>query len=181
MTEHCGLAEAGKLAALRGDHVEALAYYRRAMHVAASSQASDVFLRHYLDVSLESLELSGELEAVIGWCDRALAHYEQHPPTYDVAWLDFASIRQRRGTVLLKAGRREEARVELDRAIELADRIGARLELARLLRDWTARSLFVSSDRITQEQRRLRYYSVRPDTVAGSVSALSGKEVRCAR
>jgi hypothetical protein len=176
---HVGLAEAGKAAALRGDHANALLRYRDAMRLAAELDAPDVFRRHYLEIALESLELLEEFDSVLEYCDRAIAHYTGHPPQSDVASLDLASIHQRKGAVLMKmagapsgrSGRpdaRDAAREALGQAIAIGERIGARLELARLLYGWIARGLAVPADRITREQRRLRYFSVRPDTVRPS-------------
>jgi tetratricopeptide (TPR) repeat protein len=168
MPEHLGLAEAGKVAALGGDHAQALARYREAMRLAVRDKAPEMFVRHYVEASLESLELMEEFDAVLEHCDRVIAHYTEHPPRHDAAWLDLASTQQRRGAVLLKAGRPDAARAALEEALEVGGRIGATLDLARVLHGWLSRSLFVSSARITQEQRRLRYFSVRPDTVTAA-------------
>jgi hypothetical protein len=141
-----------------------------------------VFRRHYLEISLESLELLEEFDPVIEYCDRAIAPYAEHPPQSDVASLDLASIHQRKAVVLMKMegtpsrrsdrpGARDAARQSLAQAIELADRIGARLELARLLQGWIARGFVVPADRITREQRRLRYFSVRSETMRPSAGS----------
>ena len=168
---HVRLAEAGKAAALRGDHANALLRYRDAMRLAAEQQAPAVLRRHYLEISLESLELIEEFDSVLEYCDRAIAHYAEHPPQSDVASLDLATIHQRKGAVLMKTGAREAATRAFGQAIEIGTRIGARLELARLLQGWIARGLVVSADRITREQRRVRYFSVRSDTMGPAASA----------
>ena len=162
--EHLRVAEAGNAAALRGDHQTALARYREAIRLAVQHRAPEVFFRCYMEATLESLELMDEFASVIEYCDRAVAHYAEHPPAHDVAWLDLASIHQRKGAVLMKRGDHEAAREALEQALAIGARhatVGARLELARLLHGWIARSFFVSRDRITQEQRRLHYFSVR--------------------
>jgi tetratricopeptide (TPR) repeat protein len=179
---HLHVAEAGKLAALRGDHASALLRYREALRLAAEQQAPDMFRRHYLEISLESLELLGELNSVIECCDRAIAHYTDNPPQSDVAWLDLASIHQRKGAVLMKAGEPNKARLELARALEVGAGVGAHLELARLLHGWIARGLTVPPARITHEQRRLHYFSVRSDTMRSSSESdsLTGGDERAA-
>jgi len=159
--EHLRVAEEGNVAALRGDHKAALLRYREAIRLAVQSRAPEVFFRCYMEATLESLELMEDFGSVIEYCDRATAHYAAQPPAHDVAWLDLASIHQRKGAVLLKMGDHEAARQALEAALAIGVRIGARLELARLLHGWIARSFFVSADRITQEQRRLHYFSVR--------------------
>ena len=201
---HVSLAESGKAAALRGDHANALLRYRDAMRLAAEQHAPEVFRRHYLEISLESLELLEEFDPVIEYCDRAIAHYAAHPPQSDLASLDLASIHQRKGVVLMKmegtpsrrsgrpegtapsrsgrpegtapsrSGRpdaRDAARQSLAQAIEIGERIGARLELARLLHGWIARGFVIQADRILREQRRLRYFSVRSETMRPSTAS----------
>jgi tetratricopeptide (TPR) repeat protein len=162
---HLQVAEDGRLAALRGDHPAALAHYRNAMRIAVTTGAPEVFFRHYLEASLESLELMDAFDSVLEYCDRAILHYADNPPRHDVAWLDLASIHQRRGVVLLKSGKPDPARAAFASALELADRIGAQLQLARLILSWMTRGLVVSNERILSEQRRLHYFSIRSEVL----------------
>ena len=161
---HFQVAEAGRAAALRGDHKAALTQYREAMRIAVSMSAPEVFFRHYLEATLESLELMKAYDNVLEYCDRAILHYEANPPQHDVARLDLASIHQRRGAVLFKSGKVDQARAALTRAVELADSIGAELQLARLVLGWMSRGLAISNERLLSEQRRLHYFSIRGDS-----------------
>ena len=163
---HLSIAEAGKRAALRGDHRTALGRYREAMHLAVSSGAPEVFLRHYLEAAMESLELMNEFGSVVEYCERAVDHYREHPPAHPMAWLDLGSIHQRHACVLLKQGRVDPARVTFAQAIDIAARAPARLPLAEALGGWLQRGLVVSPARVVAEQRRHRYFSIRPETVA---------------
>jgi tetratricopeptide (TPR) repeat protein len=158
---HLHLARTGQRAALDGDHTTALARYREAMHLAVSSGAPEIFFRHYLESAMESLELTGELDSVLEYCDRAIAHYAEHPPPHDLARLDLAAIHQRRGVVLLKRGDRDVAVAALGTAVELAEAVGHDLELARRLLSWLRRGLTVTTDRVISEQWRCNYFSVR--------------------
>lgn len=162
---HLRLAEAGKLAALRADHRTALGHYREAMRIAVTSGAPEVFFRHYLEAALESLELLESFDDVLAYCTKAIEHYATRPPEHAVAELDLAWIHQRRGCVLLKRGELAPAKASLEQAIARAARIDVQLPLAALLLDWLRRGLAVTRHRVLAEQRRLRYFSVRPDTV----------------
>lgn len=162
---HLSIAEAGKRAALRGDHRTALGHYREAMRMAVSSGAPEVFFRHYLEATLESLELMNEFDSVFEYCERAFEHYREHPPEHPIAWLDLASIHQRHASVLLKQGQVGPARVAFEQAIDIAARAPARLPLAEALVGWLRRGLVVSPERVVAEQRRWAYFSVRPETV----------------
>lgn len=50
---HAGVAEGGKLLALKGQHREALVCYREALRMARSVNAPQVFARHYLHCVLD--------------------------------------------------------------------------------------------------------------------------------
>ncbi|WP_437293987.1 peptidylprolyl isomerase [Sorangium sp. So ce426] len=163
--EHLTIAEAGKQAALRQDYPTALRHYREAMRLAVSSGAPEVFFRHYLEATMESLELMGAHDSVLDYCERAIEHYRSHPPAHPVAWLDLASVHQRKAAVLLKLGETGPARSALELAVATAARAPAKLPLSERLLDWLKRGLTISAERVLDEQRRLRYFSVRRDTV----------------
>lgn len=160
-SEHLAIARTGEQAALRGDHLTALAHYRDAIRLAVASRSPDVFARHYLEATLESLELMGDFESVAEFCERAVAHYEVNPPKHGLAWLDLASIYQRKGIILLKQGKTEPAYATMEVAISTAARAPATLPLCERLLDWHRRGLSVSAERLLAEQRRLRYFSIR--------------------
>jgi tetratricopeptide (TPR) repeat protein len=159
---HVGLAEQGKVHALSGDHRAALAHYREAMAQAVRAGEPEVFFRHYMECALESLELMGALDEVLAWCDRAVEHYRSSPPQHPVAARDLAHVHQRRGLVLLKLGRRDEARAALTESCQLQPRS---MPLAELIKRWIDTGLHCDAARVLAEQRRRGYFSVRPDTV----------------
>lgn len=162
---HLQEAQAGHRAALRHDHVTALRHYREAMRIAVESRAPEIFFRHYLEASLESLELLEAYDNVLAYCEKAIQFYADNPPKNDIHWHDLASIHQRRAISLLKSDRRSDALQAFQEALRIADRIPAPLPLARLVLGWLDRGLFVTRERLLTEQRRLRYFSVSADWV----------------
>lgn len=166
---HVGVAEQGKLHALQGEHDVALLYYRRAMQGAVASGAPEVFFRHYLECSVESLELSGAYDEVLDYCDRVEAHYATVTPADEdqAAFVtgDLVATSQRRALVLAKAGRTPEALVALDASAQRAAAIGVDLPLVALVGGWLRRGLHVDPERILVEQQRLCYFAVTPDSV----------------
>lgn len=165
MTElalHLGFAERGKLHALAGDHREALVHYRAAIRMAVEQGAPEVFFRHYMECSLESLEMTGAYLEVLEYCDRALAHYAAHPPTHELAHRDLAHVHQRRGVCLFKLGEREPARLALSAGLACA---GGPLPLASALLNWLRNGWHCDVARIVAEQRRHAYFTVRADQV----------------
>jgi len=163
---HYGVAEQGKLHALDGDHMLALQYYRLAMKMTIDQKSPEVFFRHYLECSLESLELMESYDDVIAYCDKAIAHYKQNPPSNEVAQKDLANIYQRRGIVLLKKGLHDEALYALQKAIALIKNKAKVMPLAVQFQRWIAANYHFNASRVVQEQKSHRYFLVRKDTVS---------------
>jgi tetratricopeptide (TPR) repeat protein len=165
---HVGIAEQGKLLALAVDHRGALRHYREAMALAVSAGEPEVFFRHYMECALESLELAGSLDDVVSYCDRAIAHHAGLALDAErqlLARRDLAHIHQRRGAVLLKLGRREQARVALAEALRLEPQD---MRLCTVLLRWVDSRLHCDAARVLAEQRRHGYFSVRAETVERS-------------
>ena len=162
---HIGIAEHGKVLALAGDHKGALRHYREAMAQTVRAADPEVFFRHYLECSIESLELMHAYDEVLAYCERAIEHYGQHATTPELEALaqrDLAHVYQRQGVVLLKQGHKAEARTAFQHALRLQP--GA-MPLASSLLHWIDRNLHGDAARILAEQRRHGYFSVRSDTV----------------
>lgn len=160
---HAGIAEQGKVHALRGEHDEALRHYREAMRLAVEDGAPEVCFRHYTQCVLESLELLGAWEEILAFCERAEDHYADNPPPNPLAQLDLASIRERRAVVLLHQGHVDRALPVLEQALEQLP--PAALPLARTLHRWLRSGLRVDPRRLRQEQERHRYFVVRREGV----------------
>lgn len=167
-TLHLGLAEHGKLLALRGQHAEAMRHYREAIRLAASQSADDGYVRTYTLYMLDSLEHSGALAEVITLCERAEAHYANHPPVDGWARMDRANHLLRKGVVLFKLGRLDEAAVSLERAI--AEARPNALPMAATALRWVQNGAYVDPGRIRAEQDRHHYFAVRRDTVNKAVA-----------
>lgn len=165
---HLGIAEAGKIAALAGDHVQALRHYREALHRVQAEAAPEVFFRHYTQCVLESLERTGAFDEIVEYCEGADAHYRSFPHLTGFQRRDHGALLERLGAVQVKAGRPEDALRTLTRALETAG--DPALPLARDLLDWLRRGLHVDARRLTALQDRHHYFSVRPDQVDPSIA-----------
>lgn len=164
---HAGVAEAGKLLALKGRHDEALAKYREALRLAHGLRAPQVFARHYLHCVLESLERMGahDQAAVLAGEAASSAASELGDGTpSDFQRRDRAFLLERQGVNRLKAGDVAGARESLGQALSLDDA----LLLSRDLLSWTARGLGVTAARLAEAQRAHGYWTVRADTVDGA-------------
>lgn len=161
---HAGVAEAGKLLALKGRHDEALAKYREALRLAHGVRAPQIFARHYLHCVLESLERTGahdQAATLAGEAASSAAAELGDGTPSDFQRRDRAFLLERQGVNRLKAGDIAAARDSLAAALALDEG----LALARDLLTWTARGLGVTAARLAEAQRAHGYWTVRADTV----------------
>ena len=159
---HLRIAESGKLFALNGDYCRALGCYRLAMHLAVRSGSPEVFFRHYLECLIEAMELNGDYEEVLAFCDRMQTLHDELEKAGELEQLDRANIHQRRGIVLLKRQHDREAEHELAEATRLS---GNGLPLSATVLRWVRSRLSPGIPRLVEEQKRHGYFSVRRDTV----------------
>lgn len=157
---HMGVAEAGKLLALRGRHHDALARYREALQLALSARAPQLFARHYLHCVLESLEHLGDYMRAAELAGTAASNSANPDPT-PFQKRDRAHLLERQGVNLARAGDVAGARAALMAALAL----DGGLPLARVLINWTTRGLAINAGRLSEAQRKHGYWVVRPDTV----------------
>ncbi|WP_108260015.1 peptidylprolyl isomerase [Mangrovicoccus ximenensis] len=160
---HVGIAEAGKLAALKGDHAGALRHYRAAIRLCVGAKAPEVFFRHYTQCVMESLEQTGQFAEVIEYCAMADAHYRAAGACNPLQRRDHGSILERLGLVRLKAGETEAAREALEEAVTLAG--PKALPLAETVLGWLRRGMRVEPRRLAELQKKSGYFTVREDRV----------------
>lgn len=160
---HIGIAEAGKLRALAGDHTDALRHYREALRLAQAARAPEVFFRHYTQCVLESLERTGAHGEVIAFCEQAISHYDAQDATLAVHQRDKAALLERLALNRIKAGRGADAQAPLDAAMDMA--ATGDLPVARTVRDWLRRGMRPDPRRITELQAKHGYYAVTADRV----------------
>lgn len=139
------------------------------MAEARAAQAPMILLRYYSDCVVESLELLGDFDAVLAYCDAALEGYGDGQPMSDLGCRDVASLHERRAAVLTKAGRYEEAVEAADRALQAGEWSGAVPELAATIRRWLRRGLRPTTDRVVGAQRTHGYFAVRSDNLKQSL------------
>ncbi|WVM91800.1 hypothetical protein ULG90_18095 [Halopseudomonas pachastrellae] len=109
---------------------------------------------------MESLELSGELDSVLRYCNEAEAHYARLDSPLPLVARDRAENLQRRGCIQLRQGQLADA---LDRPIALVQ--PPELPLARALVGWAARGLSIGERQLRDAQQRHAYFIVRKGLV----------------
>lgn len=165
---HMGVAEQGKIYAVEGNHKLALVYYQTAINMTVQAGDPELFFRLYLESALESMEFLGLYEDVLDYCNRAILLYEENPPPNEFARLDFANIHQRKGIILFKMNQKEEAKVFLQKAIDLIKIEKTTFPLATKVLRWIQIGFHIDETRILSEQKANKYFSVtkenlRPD------------------
>lgn len=163
---HMGIAEAGKLLALKGRHQEALVKYRDALRLAHGARAPQIFARHYLHCVLESLEHLGD-HARVAELAGAAAEEAACPQPTPFQRRDRAHLLERRGINLALAGDAAAAQVVLAAALAQDDSLG----LSRAVLEWLARGLSIDAHRLAQAQRRHGYWVVRADAVNSQLAS----------
>lgn len=163
---HTGIAEAGKLYAVSGEHMEALRHYREALKLARAARAPEVFFRHYTQCVLESLERTGSHDEVIEFCENALRHFDAIEKPLSLHLRDQAATLERLALNLIKSGRVDEARAPLEKAVALVDR--ADIPVARAVLDWLRRGMLPQARRIRDLQTKYGYFTVTGDRVEPS-------------
>lgn len=158
---HIGIAEAGKLLAIKGKHKEALERYREALRLAQSARAPDVFGRHYLQCVLESLEKLGDNARVIDLAMHAADAAGQTDTPFHRR--DRAALLERAAIARLKLDDRDAAQDGFAEALSLAGPEGQ--PLSAMLLDWMKRGWQITPARIADAQRKHGYWAVRTDTV----------------
>ena len=171
---HLGLAEQGKIHAVAGEHAVALVYYRHAMRIAVECKSPEAFFRHYLECTVESLELLGFFEEVIDYCERANNHYKTVTATdsqqADFIARDQIAIAQRRGLVLVKLNRLDEAREWLDSSLTQASILGTELPLSSVVLGWLNRGLHIDIQRLLAEQNAVCYFAVTEQSINRNIA-----------
>jgi len=162
---HLGIAEQGKLHAVAGDHQLALMYYRRAMQMTVENGDEEWFFRHYLECVIESLELMGEYDDVLEYCDKAIGLYADSHPTDDLSIRDLAHIHQRKAVILIKKDQMPAAIESLRTSVGLARDASQSIPLAERLLRWAESGFKLDTARILAEQKRERYFTVREDNI----------------
>lgn len=171
---HLGIAENGKLLALKNDHAEALRHYREAIRLAVSGKAPEVFFRHYTQCVLESLEALESYGEVLQFCTDADAHYSKLEVTDDLRRRDHGSILERAGVVHLKAGDIDRGREKLEAAVETAG--AGTLPLAEEVLGWLTRGYTVDLKNLRAAQTRHGQTIVRKDKVNRTIARALPKD-----
>jgi tetratricopeptide (TPR) repeat protein len=158
-----GIAERGKLLALKGKHEQALRHYREALRIAMTCSHNEVFFHHCTQCIMESLELSGAYELVADYCRRAEERYAEVESPDDAIRRQRGGNLERLAVARLLAGDRDEATTLFSAALDVAGQRA--LPLSGDILNWMRRGLSVGTPQLRGAQQRHKYFVVRKDLV----------------
>ncbi|MFA0961051.1 hypothetical protein AB9P05_04545 [Roseivirga sp. BDSF3-8] len=165
---HLGIAEQGKLYALKNNHQEALRHYREALKMVSDHKAHELFAQHYLQCTMESLELSGAYDEVITYCHRLLQVMGPEKPESPFLMRHMAATLERLAVQHLLKKEKEEARKHLERIKNIA---GPGIQpLADQLLNWLQRGYTIRPGQIRDAQKKHRYFIVQQDKVKPEIA-----------
>lgn len=165
---HFGVAERGKMYCLEGNQKEALRHYREAIQMSVREGSSDVFFQHYTQCVMESLELLGNHDEVISYCEKALDFLYNKNDESDLITKSIAAILEKQAIQHLFKEERDQAVELLKEAQQLVGR-GTQPLTADLL-NWVQRGYQISNKQIKEAQKRHNYFVVRKGNVRPEIA-----------
>ena len=156
---HTAIAEQGKVHQLKGEYKLAQQYYRHAMQMAMQSEESHVYLNHYLECLLECLEMDGQYQAIIDYCEKMIGRGKLIA-SKDFEMESLAKLYLRKGIIQLKMGSMQAGIEALNDALTLIAETKKPLELAQTLIFLHDSGLKLNVKRILAEQKRTNYFVV---------------------
>ncbi|HLS71719.1 MAG TPA: hypothetical protein VK027_08650 [Chitinophagaceae bacterium] len=157
---HLSIAEKGKYYALSGDHNTALKYYREAIKMTQKQSQGSIFLQHYSQCIMESLQAMKAYEEVIIFCNKLLELIELRETNktddYILKYKD--DIRQRKALQYLFLGDRERAR-EIFQIIK-NNRKKNPFTITNTLLEWILKGYHITTENIENILKKEKFYIV---------------------
>lgn len=162
---HYCVAEKGKLYALKGNHKEALRYFKEALRMCQGQPGADIFFQHYSLCAMESLELMQHYDEVIDFCDKCLSFLETKTEMESIPVFQKlkASLWERKGIQYLHIEDKQQAANCFKQAQQMTDK--KRLPLTNELLNWVLRGYSITNRQIFELQSKHHYFTVRKDNV----------------
>lgn len=161
---HQSFTEQGKLYFLEGKFDLALKYFRYSLELAVQTDSPEFLIRHYLECLLEALEMTGNYQAVLAYCNRFISLVE--PEEFNTEKrIYLAQIFQKKGIVLMKSGKNTEGQNYLDRALKLAETDRFPLPLSENILFLLNSGIVPTNKRIIEEQKQTSYFFINTENV----------------
>jgi tetratricopeptide (TPR) repeat protein len=154
---HLGIAEKGKIYAVQGDHKEALRHYKEAIKMTQGQEMGEMFFQHYMQCTLESLELMGAHAEVLNYCEKLLELLNTKEDSEFIAKYKTETW-QRMAIQYLHKDDPETAREYLMKITKEAG--SGKQKIADILLNWINRRYKITKKQIFDLQKENRYYIV---------------------
>lgn len=164
---HLGIAEKGKLYALEGNYKEALRHYKEAIRMTQNKPQGELFFQHYVQCTMEALELSGAYDEVISFCEKFLDLLEEKGN--DELILKYkAEMLQRMAIQFLLKDDKAEAEALFKTAQKIVGT--GKLKLTDELLNWILRRYTLSKKQISDLQKKYNYFIVKKENVRPEIA-----------
>ncbi|UZR95672.1 hypothetical protein [Chondrinema litorale] len=162
---HQSFTEQGKIYFLEEKFELALKYFNYSLELAVQTDSPEFFVKHYLECLLEALEMIGNFEPVISYCDRFIGLIEDEMTNEAEQTFYLALLYQKRGIVLIKSGKADLGKSNLENAVQIAENNNFPLLLSENILFLLNSGITPDQHKIVQEQVQAGYFVINSETV----------------
>lgn len=164
---HLGIAEKGKIYAVAGNYKEALRHYKEAIKMTQNQANGELFFQHYMQCTMEALELMKAYDDVINYCEKFLELLTAQLPNAVIVKYT-AEVEQRMAIQYLLKGEKEEAKTILQNA-QKAIGVG-KLKMVDDLLNWLNRGYAIAPKQISELQKKYKYFIVSKENLKPEIA-----------
>jgi len=164
---HLGIAEKGKMNAVQGNHKEALRHYREAIKMTQGQEMGEMFFQHYMQCTLESLELMGDYDAVLNYCMKLMELLDSKEKSEFISKNKIETW-QRMAFQYLHKDNPETAKEYLMKIVKEAG--NGKLKMAEILLNWINRKYKITKKQILDLQNENHYFIVNKNNLKPEIA-----------
>ncbi|MEM1134587.1 MAG: hypothetical protein AAGI07_02020 [Bacteroidota bacterium] len=162
---HQSFAEQGKIYFLEEKFDLALKYFRYSLELAVQTESPEFFVKHYLECLLEALEMTGDFDPVLEYCNRFIGLMEDENTKNLEKWHLLALLYQKKGIVLIKTGKLDQGKRNLTIAQQLAGNKNFPLLLCENILFLLNSGIVPDNHKIISEQVQSGYFIMNAENV----------------
>lgn len=164
---HLGIAEKGKMYAVAANYKEALRHYKEAIKMTQNQANGELFFQHYMQCTMEALELMKAYDDVINYCEKFLDLLAAQTQNELIAKY-IAEVEQRMAIQYLLKGDKDEAKPILQKA-QKAIGVG-KLKMVDELLNWIIRGYAIAPKQIAELQKKHKYFIVSKENLKPEIA-----------
>jgi len=164
---HLGIAEKGKIFAVQGNHKEALRHYKEAIKMTQGQKMGETFFQHYMQCTLESLELMGGYDEVLGYCEKLLDLLNTKEESEFIAKYKIET----RLRMAIQYIHKDDTETAIEYLTEITKEAGrGKYKMADTLLNWLSRRYKITKKQIIDLQNDNNYYIVNKNNLKPEIA-----------